>query len=371
MNIELRSALDLSPELLARWRELLHASPDLTSPFFRPEFIQIAARIRPRAQVAVLREAGQIVGFFAFERTTWNVARPVGGPMSDYQAVIAGPDVAWHPEELLAACRLSAWEFDHQLARQTQLARHFVGRAASPIIDLTAGYTAWLESRKQAAPSIKELLRKRRKLEREIPDLAFTWHTADPVRFEELLAWKSAQYRRTGVADLFQNRWAVELLSRLRDCQTAELRGVMSVLSSGQQPLAMHFGMQSGSTLHFWFPAYGPAGSRWSPGQILLLYLAEQAASHGVTQIDLGKGPEDYKRMFANHAIELAEGFVDRRPLAPALRRTYAATRDWVKQSSLRAPARATLGWLRRCRAALETKASQASTSAAAGELQC
>jgi CelD/BcsL family acetyltransferase involved in cellulose biosynthesis len=370
MNIEVLSALDLAPEHLFRWREILRASPHLTSPFFRPEFIQIAAQVRPRVEVAVLREAGRIVGFFPFERA-WNVARPVGGPMSDYQAVIAEADAAWNPEELLRACRLSAWEFDHQLACQTQLAGHFVTRATSPIIDLTAGYAAWLDERKAAASSMKELLRKRRKLEREVPDLTFTWHTSDSARFDQLLAWKSAQYRRTGRADLFQQRWAARLVTRLRESQSTELRGVLSELAIGGQPLALHFGLQAGSTLHFWFPAYGPAGSRWSPGQVLLLSLAEQAESHGVTRIDLGKGSEDYKRMFANSAVELAEGYLDQRPLAPALRRTYAVTRDWVKNSSLHAPARTTLGWLRRCRAALDQATSGKDTAAAAGETRC
>lgn len=371
MKIELLSALDLSPEHLVRWREILCASPDLASPFFRPEFIQIAAAVRPRVEVAALRDAGRIGGFFPFERAAWNVARPVGGPMSDYQAVIAEPEFAWRPDELLAACRLSAWEFDHQLACQTPLAPHFVQRAASPVVDLAGGFSSWLEERKQVAQGMKEVLRKRRKLEREESGFTFTWHTADAARFDELRAWKSAQYRRTGAPDLFQNQWAVELLARLRDCQSVELRGVLSVLSIGEQPLAMHFGIQAGSTLHFWFPAYGPAASRWSPGHLLLLSLAEHAESHGVTRIDLGKGSEDYKRMFASSAVELAEGYVDRRPLAPAFRRTYAATRDWVKNSSLHAPARATLGWLRRCRAALEHAASGAKNTAAAGETRC
>jgi CelD/BcsL family acetyltransferase involved in cellulose biosynthesis len=370
MNIEVLSALELAPEHLARWREILRASPQLTSPFFRPEFIQIAAHVRPRVEVAVLREASRIVGFLPFERA-WNVARPVGGPMSDYQAVIAEPNAAWNPEELLRACRLSAWEFDHQLACQTQLAPYFAQRATSPIIDLAPGYAAWLDNRRDVAHSIKELLRKRRKLEREIPDLTFTWHSSDAARFDQLLAWKSAQYRRSGLANLFRDRWAVELVARLRDSQSNELRGVLSVLAIGEQPLAMHFGLQAGSTLHFWFPAYGPAGSRWSPGQVLLLSLVEQAESHGVTRIDLGKGPEDYKRMFANSAVELAEGYLDRRPLAPTLRRTYAATRDWVRGSSLHVPARATLGWLRRCRAALDHAASGTEAAAAAGETRC
>jgi hypothetical protein len=261
--------------------------------------------------------------------------------------VIASADVPWNPEEIMSALGLSAWEFDHQLAWQTPLAPHFTKVAQSPVIDLTDGYEKWLEIRKVAGTSIKGMLRQRRKLERESKALEFTWHTTDAAAFRQLLAWKSAQYVRTSVPDIFRERWIVALLDRIRHLQGPNLLGVLSTLRADGRLLAVHFGMQAGSTLHWWFPAYDPEQARCSPGQVLLLKVAEAAAAHGVTRIDLGKGCEDYKLALASTAVEIAEGSIDRRPFAASVRRGWTATRDWVKRSTLGTPARSTLRWLR------------------------
>ena len=338
----------LAADLVSRWHEILAAAPQLAGPYFRPEFAGVVDAVRGDVEVAVLEDAGRVVGFFPFQRAAWGTAQPVGGCLSDYQGVIAAPQVAWQPAEIMAACRVSAWEFDHQLAWQRQLAPHFAGIATSPVINLSAGYVAWLESRKAERPSVKETLRKRRKLERESNTVVFTWHTADRRAFEQLLAWKSAQYLRTGLADLFRRKWIVMLLERIRTLEGPHLSGVLSTLSVNDKLVAIHLGMLSDGTLHSWFPAYDLEQSRCSPGQILLLNLAEQAAAHGVTRIDLGKGAEDYKLALANELVEIAEGCVDRRPLAAALRRGWTATRDWVKQTPLREPARVPIRWLRR-----------------------
>ena len=53
---------------LAAWRAMLASNPALDSPYFRPEFAQVAARVSPRAAVAVFSRAGATVGFFPFQR---------------------------------------------------------------------------------------------------------------------------------------------------------------------------------------------------------------------------------------------------------------------------------------------------------------
>ncbi|MEX2175326.1 MAG: GNAT family N-acetyltransferase [Pirellulaceae bacterium] len=349
MKIRPIPARELSADLVQRWHEILAATPQLAGPYFRPEFVSAVAAARDDVEIAVLEEAGQVAGFFPFQRTRWNVAQPVGGTLSDYQGVVAAPSLVWQPDELLTACRLSAWEFDHQLTWQTALLSCFENVAPSPYIELTAGYEAWLVERKQPAGVwLTGALRKLRKLERETEDLSFEWHSADCSAFEQLLAWKSAQYLRTGLPDLFARERIVGLLDRIRLAQSPQFRGVLSVLRAGQRLLAVHFGMQAGGTLHYWFPAYDPEESRSSPGQSLLLLMARHAAEHGVTRIDLGKGSEEYKLKLANGVTEVAAGCLDRRPLAATLRRGYSAARDWVKQSSLHKPARVPIRWLRR-----------------------
>jgi CelD/BcsL family acetyltransferase involved in cellulose biosynthesis len=347
MKIHHLSARRLTDELVAQWRAILERTPLLAGPYFRPEFTAAVAQVRDDVEVAVLEEASEILGFFPYQRTRWNVAQPVGGRLSDYQGVIADAEVYWLPGEILSACRLSAWEFDHQLAWQTPLAQCFARRATSPVIDLSPGYESWLESRKSACAELKETLRKMRKLHRESQSVEFTWHTTDAAIFAQLRAWKSAQYLSTGLDDIFRERWIVALLEMLRLADGPHLRGVLSTLQVDGRPIAIHFGMQANGTLHSWFPAYDPENSRCSPGQILLLKIAEHAAANGVQRIDLGRGEERYKLALASDAIEIAEGCFDRRPFAGAIRKGWSATRDWVRKSPLREPARKSLRWLR------------------------
>jgi hypothetical protein len=39
-------------------------------------------------EVAVLIVEGEIVGFFPFQGSRWNIGKPVGGPLCDFQGVI-------------------------------------------------------------------------------------------------------------------------------------------------------------------------------------------------------------------------------------------------------------------------------------------
>jgi len=109
----------------------------------------------------------------------------------------------------------------------------------------------------------------------------------------------------------------------------------------------VHFSMQSGDRLHSWFPAYDASLARHSPGACQLLFMAQHAAEHGVDCIDLGKGDEEYKLMFASGSVALGEGTIETRRLAAAMRSGWRRARDWVKQSPLERPARASLRWLR------------------------
>jgi CelD/BcsL family acetyltransferase involved in cellulose biosynthesis len=270
--------------------------------------------------------------------------------LSDYQAVIAGADVKWDVAELMRGCRLAAWEFDHQLASQQQLATHFANISPSWRMDCSPGYDAYLAGRKAAgAGGLSEMLRKSRKLAREHA-VRFQWHCTDEAVFDQLLAWKSQQYRRGGLLDLFTQQWIVALLKNIWRTQLPTLAGVLSVLYVDEKPAAIHFAMRSGGLLHSWFPAYDPELGKYSPGSVLLLQIAEHAQASGVAAIDLGKGSEDYKQTLANCSVPLAEGAVETRPVVAALRRGWRQTRQWVRQSPLREQARMPVRFFKRMR---------------------
>ena len=351
MKITSIPACELSPDLIARWQAILRDVPALDSPYFRPEFVQAVAECRCDVEIGILEDAGRVVGFFPFQRGRWKVAQPVGFPLSDFQAVIAPAETPWGVDQLLAGCKLSAWEFDHHLAAQSQLEPFHAIVAPSPWLDLSAGFETYVAQRKAAgARSVSETLRKARKLEREAAEVRFEWQTASDLAWQKLIEWKTAQYHRSGVFNLFCEPWVRMLLDRLRALDTPELAGRLRPLWADGKPLAVHFGLTSDKVLHYWFPTYDPEQTRGSPGLVLLLKLAEAAAQQGISRIDLGKGPEEYKQSFASGATLVAEGCADLRPLAATLRSGWRQAREWVRNSPLKAPAKVPLRWLRRMR---------------------
>lgn len=341
---------DLTAADWSAWDEIQTSAALYKSPYFRPEFVRAVAAVRDNVEVGVLREAGSAVGFFPFERVQSCVARPVGAKLSDYQGIIAAPQVSWCLTDVLRGCRLRACQFDHQLASQDQFAPYSAKTSESWCVDISPGYEDYIAGRKAAgAVGLSELLRKFRKLQRE-HQVRFEWHSGDEAVFDQLLSWKSEQYHRSMLTDLFAYPWITSLLKSIWRTQTPKFAGVLSVMYVDDKVAAVHFGMQSGPLLHSWFPAYDVNLSKCSPGSILLLFMLQCAAEHGVARIDLGKGDEPYKIMFATGGVSLAEGVVETRLVSAAMSRGIRQARDWVRQSPLRERARVPIGWLRQMR---------------------
>jgi CelD/BcsL family acetyltransferase involved in cellulose biosynthesis len=336
MKIHHLPARRLTDELASHWCEILRKTPQLAGPFFRPEFTVAVASVRDDVEVAVLEEGGEILGCFPYQRTRWNVAQPVGGPLAGFHGVIAEPEVYWLPGEILAACKLSAWEFNQQLAWQTPLAPYFSHRAASPVMDVSGGYELWLESRVAASAPLAQTLDWVHQLHEQSHSLEFTWHTTDAAMFEQFLAWCLPANGKTGCDNLFRQQWVVALLEMLRQAEGPNLRGILSALRVDGRAVAIHFALQANSILHSWFAAHDPDQIAGRAGQILQLQIAQHAADHGVQRIHLGHGDRDYRQWFATDVIEVAAGCYDRRPFAAAIRKGWAATRDWVGSSTLR-----------------------------------
>lgn len=340
---------ELGPSHLARWREILAASPALDSPYFTPDFVAAVADVRPTVEVGVLEEGGQVVGFFPYERSDGNVADPVALDFSDFQAVLAAPGTAWDPAEILRGCRLTAFRFDHLLAEQAPFLPHHFSVAPSPWVDLSRGVAAWRAERKQAGSSeIETILYKRRKAERRAGPIRFVLQADPEAVFPELLRWKGAQLVATGMPNRLERPWVRQLLERVRNQQTAAFSGVLSALYLGDRLAAAHFGMRTGTVLHYWFPAYDAELSAHTPGNICLLELADAVAADGVRRIDLGKGPERYKQALASGSTPVAEGAVHLRAAAGALSRARHQAVEWVRHSPLRQVLRGPWRWLRR-----------------------
>ncbi|MFD9096594.1 GNAT family N-acetyltransferase [Streptomyces collinus] len=322
MEITIHRPGDLTAALRGAWHRAMDESPEYANPFLAPEFTIGVGRHRGGARVAVLREGGEPVGFLPYERGPLGTGRAIGLGLSDCQALVHRPGVVWDPGELLSACGLSIFEFDHLVQEQTPFAPHVTGTFASPVIDVKpgdGGYPEWLRG---AYPGLaKTTLKKERRLGRDLGEVRFAFDERDPRILGTLMAWKSAQYRRTGRMDRFSRPWIVDLVNHLFHVREEHFTGVLSVLYAGDRPVAAHFGPRSSTVLAAWFTAYDPELHYYSPGLMMHLRTAEAAARQGVTLVDLGRGDKEYKDWLKTRELRVGEGFAARaHPVAVARR---------------------------------------------------
>ena len=333
------------------WANLCRGQDRYRTPFLHPGYTEAVAQFLPSIEVAVCEVNGEPAGFFPFERLASGVGRPVGGRISDYHGPVLAAGVEWDAPGLVRACGLSAWRFSQMPAGTPGFQRFEWATSDSPILDLSAGFERYCEDRQQSGTRlIREVQRKARKLERERGALRLEWAETSSEVFDRLLAWKAEQRRQTRSPNVLERRWAHATVEILNRTASDEFGGALSALYAGDWLVAAHFGLRTPTTLHWWFPAYDPEASPYSPGLILLLKLAEACAARGITQVDLGKGREMYKDKFSSGAVPLSEGAVDTRFLRAGVQRWWTVARDRLRSSWVHSPmsqAKARIRWLR------------------------
>jgi CelD/BcsL family acetyltransferase involved in cellulose biosynthesis len=323
MVIGVLSGRDLPHSTEDTWSELQLAQPTLASPFFRPEFTRLVATARGDVHVAVL-EGGC---FFPFQRSGMGIGLPVGSRLSDHHGLVAPPETEVDVATLLKACQLATWEFDGLPAAQRAFAPFQRVPRASPVIDLANGYESYAASRREAGSDVlADAAKQGERLAHRVGPTRFEAHVGEPSVLEVLLAWKSAQYARTGAVDIFRFDWVRDVVRRAHAAREPAFAGLLSVLYAGGIPVAMHLGLRSASVWHYWLPAYDRRYAAYSPGIVLLTLMAQAAPDLGLTTIDLGKGEALYKRRFASSEIRLAAGVVRRRSPAALAERIESAS---------------------------------------------
>jgi CelD/BcsL family acetyltransferase involved in cellulose biosynthesis len=138
---------------------------------------------------------------------------------------------------------LIAWDFDHLIDPNQCLSPCVRHIEPSPQIDISMGFDAYCRGRKE----VTGLQTKQRRLERDKGALRFVADTDNPMAMWPLVHWKSEQYRRNGVHDIFRERWVngvVQEISRMRD---RAFSGMLSALYAGDTLIAVHLGMRAGS----------------------------------------------------------------------------------------------------------------------------
>jgi CelD/BcsL family acetyltransferase involved in cellulose biosynthesis len=303
----------LTPEEIARWGALQGACPMLDSPFLSPHWARVVSQAQgPRggARVAVMRRDGSADGFMALRAGAFS-AMPVGAPMCDYQGLVAEHDLDVDPARIVEALGVGRYDFSHMIASQAAFAGHVKGAELSFVIETPEGYDAYAASRREAGVSaLKDADKKRRKAEREMGAVTFTAFSRSQADFDQLIAWKRAQWRRTGQTDVLATGWTNRLVRNLFQSRDPDFGGVMFTLHIGDRLAAAQFDLRGKGTIHSWLIAHDPAFDRVSPGMLLFQDILRWMSDTPYWRLDLGAGDYRFKRELSNLQIPVAHGFV-------------------------------------------------------------
>lgn len=313
MEFDLVRPQDLSAARMARWADLQAQDLALDSPFLGPDWARAVERVKgedARVRVAVAREAGRDVGFFAAQAGAYT-AIPVGGAMCDYQAVVAETGVVVPSRALVQALGVHRLDFTQVLGGQATFKAHERGGAPSYIIDLPEGYAAYEAERRAAGTSIlKDSDKKRRKAEREVGAVTFQAFSRSASDFERLIDWKRAQFRATDQTDIFASPWTRRMAQEMFESRDPDFGGALYTLHLGDKLAAVHLHLRGRKTIHGWLIAHDPQFDRYSPGILLFQDILRWMDGTPYERLDLGHGDYRFKRELATGAQTVAHGFV-------------------------------------------------------------
>ncbi|MFO7901426.1 MAG: GNAT family N-acetyltransferase [Pirellulaceae bacterium] len=241
-------------------------------------------------------------------------------------------DLDWCIEDILRACGLAAWNFDHLISSQKAFHAYHYLLDDSPYIALNDGFEEYLTRRRgMSSTCVVQAQRKLRKLDREVGPVRFELHTGDSSVFDRLVEWKRAQLGRPS---MFELDWVVPVLRRIAYTDNGpRFRGLLSALYAGDDLVAVHLGIHAGPVVASWIPTYSQKFARFSPGLLIHLELARSVSAQGVRRIELGRGTNQLKRGLASGARPVAIGRVDACPSARVVRKRWARVKAGIRES--------------------------------------
>jgi CelD/BcsL family acetyltransferase involved in cellulose biosynthesis len=298
---------DLGPGEASLWARFQKSSPELQNPFFSLTFAQAVDRHRPNARVAVVEDNGEIQAFLPFDVGPQGIGRPIGDPMNNLQGFISeGATV--DARRVIRKSGLRGWRYTAAPAEQRALAAHHYGGTLveAPLIDLSAGYESYFASRSKNFTA--DFGKQWRSLERRVGPASLEWGSTAPEHIRQLIDWKSARYG--GTRELFAESAARSILEELSVSSSEECGGVVAVLRAGDRVLAVRSSLTCPGVASGWFTGHDPEMKKFSPGKLILLATAEEAARRGITRFELGAGQDAYKSRLSNGSYPVAGGAV-------------------------------------------------------------
>ena len=310
MRVDTLPPEDLGAADLAAWERLRAACPQLASPYFHPGFTKAVADVRGDVRVLRVEDAGDVLALWPVHRRPDGFARPVGQPLSDQNGPLLTLDRPVDLGQALSAAGVTsalttAWPCPGEALGLPD------GQETSLIEAPDGGAAALAALRAAHSGHFKSLRRRERRAQEAHGEVrAELFGPCESALFDQLIAWKRAQFQRTGLFDVFRPAWTRALLRRLGEAEEHGFGGVLSVRWFGEKPAAIELGLRDGGYIPAWITAYDPEFATLSPGHLLLQAMIAELDAHGGRTNELGVGADHYKKYYATASRPLARGRV-------------------------------------------------------------
>ena len=280
----------------------------MQTPFLSLGYLELCQRAGSDVRICVINDGNCELGYFPFELSAPGVARPLGYYFNDYQGVVGRTDLSFDLCSMMRACGLSEVRLDHMLHANRFLTKRRVRDDVSWLVELHSGYSEYRRSLTSAQQQkTKKIERKAQRMRAAFGEFNFIADFKSEDMLQTLMEWKSAQWARSGWIGRFEADWEKKLMNDLMCQSTRDFSGVLTGLFLGDETLALHLGLASFNTWHYWTTAYNKRYEKYSPGLIMLNEMLKAASSLTYTQIDLGKGDMRYKRDVSNAIRRVSE----------------------------------------------------------------
>ena len=334
MRVESIHPKDLSDSDVAAWRSFLASDAELSSPYLTPDWARLVATHRSDVRVAVWRDGtSEPVGFLPVQRRGDYAAMPAGGPICDYQALVAKPGVTLDLAEAPRALAVGRIDLTAGLVNNA-VGRRLLTSDAGHVVRFAGGYEAWCAKRLTATKTIVKTRKKLAKMRRDLGgDVSFDAFSTDADAFETLMTWKREQMRRTGVRDIFEHQWIDGIVrgAFAAPADNAHFGGAMFVLRVRGAPAAVLFCLRAEKALHAWYVGHDNQWAAYSPGLIVFIEAVRAAAEAGYTELDLGPGEYPFKESLANASRPIGAGFIAGHGVAPVVKAAQFQVRSLVE----------------------------------------
>lgn len=336
VKAESKSPNDLSEKELGVWRKILAEQPEYRSPYLSPAWANLVNRVRSDSKVVVFSKDSNPIGFLPVQQSHNHIALPLGGPICDYQSLIALPGHKFDMRLALDALNVQRIDFTGLLDAHGCCAPHIKSQDSGMIVDISNGWEAYQENRRNAGSSVLKRTRKKfKKMKSECPNVTFEAFTNNRSDFDTLMQWKRDQWKRTKSIDVMSKPWVSQVISDSFDMSEHGFGGELFTLKADGELVAALYALKLDKVLHAWFVGYSRDYETYSPGLILFVETLRAMAEEGYETLDLGGGEYRFKHSLSTEIRSAGPGFIGSTNLATLSRSFQYKLRETMEELPL------------------------------------